>query len=42
MLIMDKKSNENKVLKMFFRKAKEYTENTGIKETSTFFMNSSG
>ena len=28
---MKKKSNENKVFKLFYRKAKEHTENTEIK-----------
>ncbi len=37
MLIMDKKSNENKVFKMFSRKAKEYTENTAIKVNIDIF-----
>jgi hypothetical protein len=34
---MDKKSNENKVFKMFSRKAKEYTENTAIKVNIDIF-----
>ncbi len=37
MLIMDKKSNENKVFKMFSRKAKEPTENKGIKANIDIF-----
>ena len=37
MLIMDKKSNENKVLKMFSLKAKEHTENKKIEENIDIF-----
>jgi hypothetical protein len=34
---MDKKSNENKVFKMFSRKAKEYTENKEIEANIYIF-----
>jgi len=37
MLIVDKKSNKNKVFKMFFRKVKKYTENTEIKVNIDIF-----
>jgi len=39
---MDKKSNENKIFKLFFRRAKEHTENTEIKVNIDIFMNFSG
>ena len=34
---MDKKSNENKVFKMFSRKAREHTENKEIKANIDIF-----
>jgi len=34
---MEKKSNKNKVLKTFFRKGKEHTENTEIKVNIDIF-----
>jgi len=37
MLIMDKKSNANKVFKMFSRKTKEHTENKKIKANIDIF-----
>jgi len=37
MLIMDKKSNDNKVFNMFLRKVKEHTENTEIKVNIDIF-----
>jgi len=37
MSIVDKKSNDNKVFKLFSRKAKEYTENTEIKVNIDIF-----
>ncbi len=37
MSIMNKKSNENKVFKMFSRKAKEHTENKEIKVNIDIF-----
>ena len=37
MLIIDKKSINNKVFKMFFRKVKELTENTEIKMNIDIF-----
>jgi len=37
MLIMDKKSNENKVFKMLSRKAKKHTEHTEIKANIDIF-----
>jgi hypothetical protein len=37
MLIMDKKSNKNKVFKMFSRKAMEHTENIEIKTNIDIF-----
>jgi len=37
MLIIDKKSNKNKVVKIFFRKVKEHTENTEIKVNIDIF-----
>jgi len=37
MLIMDKKSNENKIFKMFSQKAKEHTESKEIKANIDIF-----
>jgi len=37
MLIMDKKSNDNKIFKLFSQKANEYTENTEIKININIF-----
>ena len=37
MLIMDKKSNGNSVLKLFSRKVKEHTENSEIKVNIDIF-----
>ncbi len=37
MSIMDKKSNENKVFKLFSRKAKEHTKNGEIKVNIDIF-----
>jgi len=37
MLIIDKKSNKNKVFKLFSRKFKEHTENTEIKVNIDIF-----
>jgi hypothetical protein len=37
MLIIDKKSNKNKVFKMFFRKVREHTENTKVKVNIDIF-----
>lgn len=42
MLIMNKKSDKNKVFILFSRNAKEHTDNTEIKKTSIFFINYSG
>ena len=37
MLIMDKKSNDNKVFNMFLRKARKHTENIEIKANIDIF-----
>ncbi len=39
---MDKKSNENKVFKMFFQKFKDHTENTKIIVNINIFYEYSG
>jgi len=42
MLIMDKKSNENKIFKLFSQKAKEHKDNTEINVNIDIFYENIG